>query len=176
MKKIPGKCATDVPHITIIGHFLVLATSLILSFCPAIAVADDKLDAAFDKDVLVIEASAHACHRIDIYVATSNRQRSRGLMFVRSLPPMSGMLFIYDREDYASIWMNNTYIPLDILFVRRDGRISSIARNTEPLSLQSITSVEPIAYVLELNAGTAERLFIDEKSRLMWGPTHQAPQ
>ena len=176
MQKIPGKCATDIPPITIIGHFLVLAASLVLSFCPAIAVADDKLDAAFDRNVLVIEASAHACHRIDIYIATSNQQRSRGLMFIRKLPPMSGMFFIYDHEDYASMWMKNTYISLDILFIRRDGRISSIARNTEPLSLRSITSVEPIAYVLELNAGTAERLFIDEKSRLMWGSTYDPRQ
>ena len=176
MQKIPGKCATDIPPVTIIDHFLVLAALPVLLFCPATTAADDNLNAAFDRDVLVIEASAHACHRIDIYVATSNRQRSRGLMFVRKLPPMIGMLFIYDREDYASMWMKNTYISLDILFVRGDGQISSIARNTEPLSLQSITSIEPIAYVLELNAGTAKRLFIDEKSRLMWGSTHDSEQ
>ena len=153
---------------------LVALPILLLSL--AVALADDDLGDAFEQDVLVIEASAHACHRINIYIAISDQQRSQGLMFVRKLPPMSGMLFIYDHEDYASIWMKNTYISLDILFVRRDGRISSIARNTEPLSLQSITSVEPIAYVLELNAGTTERLFIDEKSRLMWGRTHQPQQ
>ena len=171
MQKIPGKCATDIPPITIIGHFLVLATSPVLLLGASIAVADDDLDAVFEKDVLVIEASEHACHRINIYIATSNAQRSRGLMFVRNLPPMSGMLFIYDREDYYSMWMKNTYIPLDILFARSDGRVSSIARDTEPLSLRSISSIEPVTYVLELNAGTAERLHIDEKSRLLWGPT-----
>lgn len=90
-------------------------------------------------------------------------------MHVRQLPASTGMLFVYERENFASMWMKNTYISLDILFARADGRISSIARNTEPQSLRSIASIEPVRYVLELNAGTAERLFIDGDSRLLWG-------
>ena len=80
------------------------------------------------------------------------------------------MLFVYSNAEYNSMWMKNTYIPLDIAFARSDGSISNIAANTEPLSLKSIGSTDAVKYVLELNAGTAERLSIDENSRLLWGP------
>jgi len=136
------------------------------------AIADDELDAAFGKDVLIIEASQFACHRFDIYVAANNQQRSRGLMFVRNLPSTTGMLFVYDDSDYISMWMKNTYIPLDMVFAREDGTVSSIARETEPQSLRSILSTEPVAFVLELNAGTTERLFIDANSLLVWEPAY----
>ncbi len=129
--------------------------------------AAESLDEAFSKDVLVIEASAHACHRFDVYLAISNAQRARGLMHVRHLPPGTGMLFIYENSDYISMWMKNTYISLDMIFARSDGSISSIVRNTEPMSLRSIGATEPVNFVLELNAGITEKLFIDENSRLV---------
>lgn len=135
------------------------------------AAADEELDKRFGKDVLIIEASAHGCYRFDIYVAADNAQRSRGLMFVRDLPATTGMIFIYDNER-ASMWMKNTFIPLDILFIRRDGTVSSIAHRTEPQSLRSVASTEPISFVLELNAGTAKRLAIDENSRIYWERAH----
>lgn len=135
------------------------------------AVADDELDKRFGKDVLLIEASAHGCYRFDIYIAMDRTQKSRGLMFVRDLPATTGMLFIYDNEP-ASIWMKNTFIPLDLLFIRRDGTVSSVAHSTEPQSLRSISSIEPVSFVLELNAGTAKRLVIDENSRIFWEPAH----
>lgn len=130
--------------------------------------ADEQLDAAFEKDILIIEAGRHACYRFDIYLAMNNQQRARGLMYVRDLPSTTGMLFVYERPDYLSMWMKNTYIPLDIVFARTDGTVSSIVHDTEPLSLRSIAAVEAVNYVLELNAGTAARLFIDESSRLIW--------
>jgi len=132
--------------------------------------ANEELDALFTKDVLIIQASAHACYRLDIYLAIDNAQRARGLMHVRDLPPTTGMLFVYEPGSVISMWMKNTYISLDMVFARHDGTVSSIARNTEPLSLRSIASVEPVKFVLELNAGTSERLSIDENSRLIWEP------
>ena len=134
----------------------------------ASAVADRALDQAFEKDVLVIVANAPACYRFDIYLALSPEQKRRGLMFVRELEPWTGMLFAYATEDMHSMWMKNTFIPLDMVFARRDGTVSSVARNTVPKSLQSITSIEPVTFVLELNAGTTERLSIDVGSRLIW--------
>lgn len=125
------------------------------------------LDEAFDKTVLVIETAASGCFRFDVHLAISRDQQRRGLMFVREMPPFSGMLFPYSRPDIKSMWMKNTYIPLDIIFARADGQVSSIAKNTEPLSLKSIASKEPVTFVLELNAGTSERLGIDENSRLV---------
>lgn len=134
----------------------------------AIASAQDDLDSSFGKGVLVIHASKHACYRFDIYVAENDAQRSRGLMFVRDLPETTGMLFIYNSDMKLSMWMKNTFIPLDILFVRADGTVSSIAYDTEPQSLRPIAALEDVRYVLEVNAGVAEKLAIDQYSRLEW--------
>jgi uncharacterized membrane protein (UPF0127 family) len=144
---------------------LLIAIALLAT---AIADADEQLDAAFEKDVLIIEASRHACYRFDIYLATDFTQRARGLMYVRDLPLTTGMLFAYDSEAIHSMFMKNTFIPLDMVFARSDGKVSSVVKNTEPMSLRSIRSIEPVSYVLELNAGVTERWFIDENSRLIW--------
>lgn len=145
---------------------------LLLSSC--VTLAADELDASFKKGVLIVQASEFACHRFDIYFATDDAQRARGLMFVHRLPATTGMLFIYETDQYLSMWMKNTFIPLDILFVRADGRVSSIAYNTEPQSLRSIPALEPVRYVLEINAGLAEKLSIDQYSYLRWeGPADE---
>jgi uncharacterized membrane protein (UPF0127 family) len=134
--------------------------------------ANPELDQRFSRDVLIVEASRWACHRFDIYLAITNTERSRGLMFVRELPATSGMLFVYPGDHVVSMWMKNTLIPLDMVFARPDGTVSSVIANTEPQSLRSLASIEPVAFVLELNAGTAARLAIDENSRLFWQPAH----
>ncbi len=132
--------------------------------------ANEGLDAAFARDVLIIEASEFACYRFDIWLAVDRPQQMRGLMHVREMPATSAMLFVYDSADYHSMWMKNTFIPLDIAFARADGSIANIIANTEPQSLKSISSTDAVMYVLELNAGMAGRLSIDENSRLLWGP------
>jgi len=129
--------------------------------------AEEPVDQAFDKDVLVI-AARDACHRFDIYLALTHAQQRRGLMRVRSLPSSTGMLFVYAAEDHHSMWMKNTFIPLDIVFARSDGSVASIAKNTVPQSLKSISSTEPVMFVLELNAGITELLAIEPGSRLIW--------
>jgi len=123
----------------------------------------------FEKDVLIIESAEQGCFKFDVYIAATSAQQQRGLMFVRDMPAMTGMLFIYRRASVRGIWMKNTYIPLDILFARGDGTVSSIVANAEPLSLKSMSSSEPINFVLELNAGTAERLSIKVGSRFVVG-------
>jgi len=134
--------------------------------------AQEPLGESFEPDVLVIIAR-DACYRFDIYLAVNPRQQQRGLMFVRELPDRTGMLFVYGDERVLSMWMKNTYIPLDMVFARRDGSITNIVEATEPLSEKSVTSSEPAAFVLELNAGTTRRLAIDEDSRLVWEPAMQ---
>lgn len=134
------------------------------------AAADDTLDDAFERDVLAIVASKHACYRFDIYLAVTYEQQKRGLMFVRELPETTGMLFIYPKTDHYSMWMKNTFIPLDIAFATENGTIVNIARHTEPQSLKSIGSERPVNYVLELNAGVTERLKIHPGSQLIIGP------
>ena len=132
------------------------------------AFGQDDIEDAFDQGVLIIHASEHACYRIDVYFAENDEQHMRGLMYVRSLPETSGMLFIYPREEILSIWMKNTFIPLDILFVKADGTVSSIFHDAEPQSLRSMRALEPVQFVLELNAGVADKLSIDQYSRLEW--------
>ncbi len=129
------------------------------------------LDTAFGRNTLVISASKHACYRFDVWIAVTSGQHSRGLMHVRYLPADAGMLFVYRNPGRRAMWMKNTYIPLDMLFIRRDGTVSSLAANTEPLSLRSISSIEPVTFVLELNAGTAARFHIGVDSQVSWDST-----
>lgn len=128
--------------------------------------ADEGLESAFSSTSIVMQTSASgsACYHFDVYLALTPEQQRRGLMHVRRLPRFTGMLFVYRNDDIHSMWMKNTLIPLDILFIRSDGSVSSIAPMTEPLSLRSIASNEPVRYVLELNGGIAEGLGIDTDS------------
>jgi len=116
--------------------------------------------------MLVISANENACHRFDIYIASSRAQQMQGLMFVRELPETTGMIFVYPEAGMRSMWMKNTFIPLDILFIRGDGTVSSIAKNTEPHSLKSISAIEPVNFVLELNAGLTDKLGIEPGSQI----------
>src|SRR6478609_2719940 len=101
-----------------------------------------------------------------VEVARNDADRAQGLMYRRAMPADQGMLFDFAKVAPVSMWMQNTYLPLDMLFVRPDGTIARIAANTEPLSTQTIPSGEPILSVLELNAGTAARLGIKPGDKL----------
>ncbi|HEX7720014.1 MAG TPA: DUF192 domain-containing protein [Woeseiaceae bacterium] len=129
--------------------------------------ADSDLDGAFERDGIVIVSSGNACYRFDIYLALTIEQQRRGLMHVRRLPAFTGMLFVYGEAGLRSMWMKNTFIPLDIFFIRADGSVASVAERTEPLSLQSIASTEAVNFVLELNGGVSEALRIDTESRVL---------
>lgn len=146
-----------------------------LLFGAAGAAADAELDRAFPRGSLIVAADEHACYRFDVYLALDDVQRGRGLMFVRELPPMTGMLFVYDVDGYLSMWMRNTLIPLDMLFVRADGTVAAVAADTVPLSEESIVAPEPVRYVLELDAGTAARLGLGGESRLLLEASEIAP-
>ncbi len=129
-----------------------------------------SLDGIFERGTLIVESDDGARHELDIYLATKFEQQRRGLMFVRKMAENTGMLFVYEKSALHSMWMKNTYIPLDMIFARADGTVSSVIHDTQPLSLTSQGSVEPVIYVLELNAGTARRLNIGRKSRIIWEP------
>jgi len=110
---------------------------------------------------LEIRTDAHASHRFRVSVATRPEDRQRGLMYVMDMRPDQGMLFELGEPRVASMWMKNTPLPLDMLFIRADGSISSIVRDTEPYSRTPIHSNEPVAAVLELLGGTCDRLGIN---------------
>lgn len=97
-------------------------------------------------------------HVFAVEMATTDAERSRGLMFRKSLPAGRGMLFDFEREQMVAMWMRNTYVSLDMIFIRGDGTIARIAPNTEPLSERTISSGTPVRAVLEVVAGTSHRL------------------
>ena len=143
-----------------------LFSGLLLAAGVAAAQELPPLEESFDEAVLVVVAAAE-CHRFDVYLALEQEQQRRGLMFVRDMPERRGMLFVYEDDGFLSMWMKNTFIPLDMLFVRADLTIASIVENTEPQSLRSVSATEPVRYVLELNAGTSRQLGIRPGNRLV---------
>ena len=110
--------------------------------------------------------TARGPQRFEVEVAREDADRSRGLMFRRSLAPERGMLFDFAQLAPVSMWMKNTYVSLDMLFIRPDGTIARVAENTEPLSTRTIDSGEPVLAVLEVVAGTAKRLGIKRGDRV----------
>jgi uncharacterized membrane protein (UPF0127 family) len=110
---------------------------------------------AFEPLAVVTAAGRHD---FKVEVARNDAERAQGLMYRRSLAPDRGMLFDFGRVEPVSMWMQNTYIPLDMLFIRPDGTIARIATNAEPLSTRTIPSGEPVLAVLELAGGTASRI------------------
>ncbi len=93
----------------------------------------------------------------NIELAVSGKQRTRGLMFRKQMPQDYGMLFDFDRTQKVMMWMKNTFLPLDMIFMRVDGTIAHIVENTTPHSLAIISSRFPVRFVLELNAGEVAR-------------------
>jgi uncharacterized membrane protein (UPF0127 family) len=110
--------------------------------------------------------SASGSHVIQAWLANTPEHRSRGLMFVEKLPADTGMLFVYAPENFVSMWMKNTYVALDMLFIDRRGRIVNCAQDTKPLSLETIDSAAPVIAVLELPAGTVRRLQLQPGDRV----------
>ena len=117
-------------------------------------------------EALSVASQAGQRHTFRVEVARNDADRAQGLMFRRSMPADQGMLFDFGRVEPVSMWMQNTYLSLDMLFIRPDGTIARIAANTEPLSTRTIPSGEPVLAVLELNAGTAARLGIKAGDRV----------
>lgn len=96
-----------------------------------------------------------------VEMAETKQQQEKGLMFVRSLPSNSGMLFIYKDEAPRSFYMKNTYIPLDIIWMNKEKKVVFIKKNAEPENLDAYETISPreeAMYVLELSSGSSERI------------------
>jgi hypothetical protein len=93
----------------------------------------------------------------EVEMALTPREQEQGLMYRRELPEGKGMLFDMGKERPVAFWMKNTYVSLDIIFIRADGSIARIAQHTTPLSEAHIDSGAPVRGVLEVVAGTAQR-------------------
>jgi uncharacterized protein len=97
-------------------------------------------------------------HNFSIELATTDQQRILGLMYRRALAADAGMLFLYDRPQPVAMWMKNTFISLDMIFIGPDGRVHRIERHTEPFSTEVIFSEGDVRGILEVNAGTADAI------------------
>lgn len=120
---------------------------------------------AADTQILEI-ATAAGVHTFAVEFVANDADRAKGLMFRRELPEGQGMLFDFSREQDIAMWMKNTYISLDMIFINGDGRIRRIAENTTPLSEVTIPSGGPVRGVLEVIAGTAKKFGIKPGDRV----------
>lgn len=140
-----------------------LAFSIILLFLsffvPNLVLAQGS-DLKFARSELSIQTE-ETTHNFQIELAENDTQRAYGLMFRNELPEKSGMLFIYDKKRSINMWMKNTFIFLDIVFIDEEGKIIKIARSAQPQSLSRISSGGQARAVLELNGGETEKLGID---------------
>jgi uncharacterized protein len=114
----------------------------------------------FKHDELTITTKDGTAHKFQIELATDDAQREQGLMFRQTMAPDAGMLFIYDHVQPVAMWMENTYIPLDMLFIAADGHVVNIRQRAVPHSQENIPSDGPVKAALELNGGTVSRLGI----------------
>lgn len=132
------------------ARFLVGAVLLAAAFALAAQPLEDL--EKFPRVGLEISGKS-GTHHFDVWVADTAPRRAQGLMFVRDLDPGAGMLFTEEAPRVMSMWMKNTFVPLDMLFIDAKGRIVRIAARTTPHSLDSISSYEPVTRVLELRGG-----------------------
>jgi uncharacterized membrane protein (UPF0127 family) len=109
--------------------------------------------------------SQNGDHPFVLEMASSAEQQERGLMFRRSLAPNGGMLFPYSPPQVVGFWMRNTVIPLDMIFVRQDGKIARIA-TAKPLDETVVSSLEPVTMVIEIRGGRASELGIKEGDKV----------
>jgi hypothetical protein len=111
-------------------------------------------------------ATKSGVHSFAVEIADNEAEREKGLMYRKELPAGRGMLFDFHRDQEVSFWMQNTYISLDMIFIRGDGQILRIAENTEPLSTRLIPSGGPVRAVLEVIGGTSRKLGIAPGDRV----------
>jgi uncharacterized membrane protein (UPF0127 family) len=153
------KSLSILAQVALRGAFFWFAFSAILiSPCGRQAVlAGDELGQRDSLEKLEIVTS-NGTHEFSVEVMRDGPQRERGLMFRRFLAEDRGMLFDFETERPVMMWMKNTYLPLDMVFIGRSGKVVGVAENAVPLSEKIISSGVPTFAVLELNAGAAARI------------------
>ena len=156
------------------------AICVALFVCPPLATAAwPSLSGLFDfvpaaeakmrQDTLtIVSAAGGTSHAFAIEVASTEQEKALGLMFRTALSDGQGMLFPYAGERTLQMWMHNTYIPLDMLFIRADGTIARIEERAEPLSDRVISSGAPVLAVLEIPGGAAGRLGIKAGDKVQY--------
>ena len=138
--------------------FALVTLGLLLASSP------DRLSAADQQTLEIVTKSG--VHVFAVEIAVTNEERARGLMYRKELAEGRGMLFDFTPDQEVSMWMQNTYISLDMIFIQGDGRVLRIAENTKPLSEAIISSNGRVRGVLEVIAGTAKKFGIAPGDRV----------
>ncbi len=125
----------------------------------------------FDKEPLVIQTASGKTFNFMVEVADTNEQRQRGLMYRKEMAQDAGMIFDFGVSRRVQMWMENTILPLDMLFVDSTGTIRNIKQNAVPYSEDIIDSMTSVKYVIELNAGVTAKLGIKTGDRVMSATT-----
>lgn len=170
----PARRDTDAPRANAARparHWLgrLMAVALLAAAAPALASLwlPAPFTAARAMEVQPIEiATTKGVVVLEVEVAQTDAERTTGLMYRKSLPEQHGMLFDFKTDQPVYMWMKNTYIPLDMLFIRSNGTIARIAANTTPFSTATISSGEPVRAVVEIAGGEAARLGIKPGDRV----------
>lgn len=149
----PYKVRNQIVLIAAIALLMALLSVTGFSAEPAALLRD------FARDQLVIE-TAGGSRKFKVYVATTNQQRAQGLMFVKSMGAGEGMIFLYPETAPVAMWMKNTFIPIDMLFIGTDNRIVRVHANAIPHSTDTIESGGTVTAVVELNSGSIKRFGI----------------
>ena len=144
------------------------AMMVALAVAAVLPMAACSLDVEGPATVPLTIRDGDVVHKFNVEVARTAEEQQQGLMFRTSLPADGGMIFPFEKPRFASFWMKNTLIPLDMIFIRADGSIDRIAENTIPESLEPVASGGEVSAVLELAGGTAARLGIDEDAVVTW--------
>src|SRR5271170_7354436 len=137
---------------------LIRTLAFAVAFAAAWLVAPLPAGSAEQQTLEIV--SKNGVHVFSVELAVTDEERQKGLMFRRSLPESQGMLFDFKQDQDVSMWMHNTYVSLDMIFIRGDGRIQRIAENTQTESDRIISSGGPVRAVLEVVAGTAKKFGI----------------
>lgn len=145
---------------------------LLAAFCLAPAGAAET----FRTERLTIETASGGRYGFDVEMALTPAQMAQGLMFRTELAPDAGMLFVHAADQLATMWMKNTLIPLDMLFISADGRIAHVHERAQPHSLATISSGVPVRAVLEIGGGMAQRLGIRKGDRVLHPAFGTAPR
>jgi uncharacterized membrane protein (UPF0127 family) len=115
----------------------------------------------------------HPDRTFNVWLANTDARREQGLMYVKSLSPTQGMLFVFDQADVLSFWMKNTYIPLDIIYIGTDHKVVRIIENAAPLSLEPLSSRSRANEVLEIGGGMSQQLGLQIGDRVDFKPAQR---
>ena len=119
-------------------------------------------------ELTIAQAKPAAVHEFRVWVADTEPRAQQGLMFVRDLPENQGMIFPLDPPRVENMWMKNTYVELDMLFIDTGGRVVKIIERAHPLLLDNLSSGGPVAAVLELKGGLAAKLGLRAGDKVSW--------